>query len=105
MNHTHLLASNTIGPPVVVLFLGPIILGVLCLIVLVVKRSAGASGAAGRSRWGLILGLVPTIVGALLIFFLLTVRGGAPRFFYIAAALPLLVGIRILQVWNRPNVP
>ena len=45
---------------------------------------------------GLIVALVPTIFGALLIFFLLTVRGGAPRFFYIAAALPLLVGLKML---------
>jgi hypothetical protein len=129
----HMLASD-IGPAVLILFLAPIVLGATCLIVLAFKRSRdGAAGAAGgasaggetsqeplrgsmhgssrgsrrgqaRGRFGLILGLVPLIFGAFVLFFLLTVRGGAPRFFYIAAALPILVGIKILQIWRPDDV-
>ena len=51
----------------------------------------------------MIIALIPTAFGALMLFFLLTVRGGAPRFFYIVALFPLLVGIRLLQFWARPN--
>ena len=94
-----ILASDTVGPLVLVLFLSPIILGLLFLIILVIKRPGGSGGR--RSRWGLVLGLVPTIFGAFLIITLLTTRGGAPQFFYVAAALPLLVGVRILQIWSR----
>jgi formate-dependent nitrite reductase membrane component NrfD len=98
MNVIPVLASDTVGPIVALLFLGPIGVGLLFLIYLAIKRSGGR-----RSRWGLIVALIPTIIGALILFFLLTVRGGAPGFFYIAAALPLLVGIKMLQVWSRPD--
>jgi hypothetical protein len=96
MNMTPVLASNTIGPLVVLLFLGPIVLGVLSLLCIPINRTWGR-----RRRWGLVIALIPTIGGALMLFFLLTVRGGAPHFFYIAAAFPLLCGVRALQVWNR----
>jgi formate-dependent nitrite reductase membrane component NrfD len=92
------LASDTVGPSVVLLFLGPIALSLICLIYLAIKRSGGQ-----RSRSGLIVAMIPTIIGALILFFLLTVRGGAPRFFYIAALLPLLVGIKMLQAWRRSD--
>jgi formate-dependent nitrite reductase membrane component NrfD len=98
MNVMPVLASDTVGPIVVLLFLGPIGLGLFFLIYLAIKRSGGR-----RRRSGLIVALIPTIIGALILFFLLTVRGGAPRFFYVAAALPLLVGIKMLQVWSRPD--
>ena len=39
--------------------------------------------------------------GALAILMLATTRGGAPRFMYLAAALPLLAGVRILQLCGR----
>jgi drug/metabolite transporter (DMT)-like permease len=94
-----ILASDTVGPLVLVLFLAPIIVGMLCLIILLIKRPRSSSGR--RSRWGLVLGLLPTIFGAFLILMLLTTRGGAPQFFYIVAALPMLVGVRILQIWGR----
>src|SRR4051794_21406903 len=97
-----LLASDTVGAPVLILFLSPIIVALLGLLALGAKRSrrpgedaVQPSAAAPRSRWGLILALVPTAFGAMLLFFLLTVRGGAPHFFYVAAALPLLVGLRL----------
>lgn len=94
-----ILASDTVGPLVLVLFLAPIIVGLLCLIILLIKRPR--SSGAKRSRWGLVLGLLPTIFGAFLILMLLTTRGGAPQFFYVVAALPLIVGVRILQIWGR----
>jgi hypothetical protein len=74
-----ILASDTVGPLVLVLFLAPIIVGMLCLIILLIKRPRSSSGR--RSRWGLVLGLLPTIFGAFLILMLLTTRGGAPQFF------------------------
>ena|SRR5437867_1128533 len=95
-----LLASNTVGPLVLLLFLVPICLGVLALIVMPRKRPRG-----GGRWWGLAFGWTCTIAGALILLFLMTVRGGAPRFFYFAAALPLLCGIRTLQIWNRPDRP
>jgi hypothetical protein len=98
----HVLASNTIGPVVLVLFLAPIAVGGIFLIYLTIKRGTAADEPR-RSRGGLVLALVPLIFGALLLFFFLTVRGGAPRFFYIVAAFPLLVGIKLLQVWSRPS--
>jgi len=104
MNSLRLLASDTVGAPVLVIFLAPLLVAGVGLIALIVQRGrrAGAGNAAApRSRWGLILALVPTAFGALLLFFLLSVRGGAPRFFYVAAALPLLVGLRLLIFWNR----
>ena len=98
-----ILASDTVGPLVLVLFLAPIIVGLLCLIILLIKRPRSSGGR--RSRWGLVLGLLPTIFGAFLILMLLTTRGGAPQFFYVVAALPVLVGVRILQIWGRSKRP
>src|SRR5881227_268036 len=95
-----LLASNTVGPLVLLLFLGPIVLGLLGLMFMRLVRARGR-----RRGIGFVLGLACTIVGALVLLFLITVRGGAPRFFYVAAALPLLCGIRILQIWSRTNPP
>ena len=94
-----ILASDTVGPLVLVLFLAPIIVGLLCLVILLIKRPRSSGGR--RSRSGLVLGLLPTIFGAFLILMLLTTRGGAPQFFYVVAALPLLVGVRILQTLGR----
>ena len=96
-----IVASNDIGPAVLILFLAPLVIAVLAGIVLVVRRVSARQESGARSRWGLVLGLVPLAFGALMTFFLLTVRGGAPRFFYLAAALPILIGIRIIQVWIR----
>ena len=95
-----ILASSTIGPVVPLLFLGPIVLGLIGWMFMPLTRSRGR-----RRGVGFVLGLACTIVGALVLLFLLTVRGGAPRFFYVAAALPLLCGIRILQIWSRTNPP
>ena len=96
-----IVASNDIGPAVLVLFLAPLVIAVLAGVVFVVKRASARPESGPRSKWGLVLGLVPLAFGALMTFFLLTVRGGAPRFFYLAAALPILIGIRLIQVWNR----
>jgi len=97
-----ILGSDTVGPLVLVLFLAPIILALLCLTIFLIKRPRSSGGR--RSRWGLVLGLVPTIFGAFLVLMLLTTRGGAPQFFYVVAALPLLVGIR-MQIWGRSGRP
>jgi drug/metabolite transporter (DMT)-like permease len=101
-NSMHILASDTLGPLVLILFLAPIVLGFLCVILFLIKRPRPTVDGR-RSRWGLVLGLVPTIFGVFLILMLLTTRGGAPQFFYIAAALPLLIGMRILLFWRRYN--
>ena len=98
-----ILASDTVGPLVLVLFLAPIVVGLVCLCILLIKRPRSSGGR--RSRLGLVFGLVPTIFGAFLIVMFLTTRGGVPQFFYVVAALPLLVGVRILQMWGRSDRP
>ena len=105
MTHLHILASDTVGPAVAVLFLAPIFVALGFMVYLAFQRGRAArdAGTAPRSRWGLIIALVPTAFGALMLLFLLTVRGGAPRFFYIVAMLPLLVGVKLLRVWARPD--
>ena len=63
INAVYVLASDSIGPLVLLLFLGPIVLGLLCLLVLRLRRSTGTTRIGGRRRTGLLLGLVPTVIG------------------------------------------
>jgi len=104
------LGSNTVGPMVALLFYGPLVLALVCLWVLRLRRAArwrnaefSVAPVGGRPRSPLLLGLgvATMLVGLLMLVFLLTVRGGSPRFFYLAAALPLLVGLRMLLAWSR----
>ena len=56
----------------------------------------------GKGKWwGFLLGLIPALGGGLLLFVFLTVRGGAPIFFHIAAAVPLVCGLSSLYLWGR----
>jgi hypothetical protein len=97
MTISPILASDTTVVAAVFFFL-IVLLGVCSLITIPINRSIGRG-----KWWGLMLALVPLMGGAFILFFLLTVRGGAPQFFYVAAALPLLVGIRAIQLWRRPR--
>ena len=105
MHPTFPLASDIDNPIVPVLFIGPLLLGLLGLLVFAIKRPPASAIAPRRSRVLLLVGLACTIVGGLLTLMLATTRGGAPPFFYLAAVLPLLVGLRILARWGRPNRP
>ena len=95
MTITPILAEG-IPPTVLVVFLVPLFLGVFAL------RSIAASKRSGRaSRAGLIIRLVPVLVGGLFLFFFLTIRGGAPAGFIIVAAFPLVAGLLSLYFWGR----
>jgi hypothetical protein len=95
MTITPILAEG-IPPIVVPLFLVPLLLGVFA-----VRSLAGSTRKDGASRAGLIVRLVPVLVGGFLLFFFLTVRGGAPAFFIEAAAFPLVAGLLSLYLWGR----
>ena len=95
MNFTPILAED-ISPIVLVVFLAPVLLGLFAL--LSIKASRRTSRA---SPTGIILRLVPVLVGGLLLFFLLTVRGGAPVAFIVVAAFPLVIGLLSLYVYLR----
>jgi len=49
----------------------------------------------------LALGLLPTLVGGLLLLSLLTVRGGAPNVLRALAACPFACGVWSLVAWSR----
>lgn len=99
------LASDIDNPLLPVLFIAPLLIGLLGLLVFAIKRPPASAVAPRRSRALLIVGLACTIVGAFLTLMFATTRGGAPPFFYLAAVLPLLIGLRILARWGRPNRP
>ena len=80
------------------LFLVPLFLGVLA-----VRSLASSTGKGGASRAGLVVRLIPVLIGGLLLFFFLTVRGGAPGFFIAAAAFPLVAGLLSLYSWGRKS--
>jgi drug/metabolite transporter (DMT)-like permease len=96
-----LIIADDIGPLVAVVFLSPIILGVAARgAMIALKRKRGQ-----RPWWGLAIGLLSVLCGLAVIFMLATTRGGAPSFFYLAGAFPLLAGIGCLVIWNqRPRV-
>lgn len=85
------------GPILVLASLLPLGLAVLSVASIVINRHWGR-----RRWWGLMLALIPTLAGALLLIFFLTVRGGAPAIFPLLAALPLLCGLQSLVSWSRP---
>ena len=108
--------SESISPAVPILFFGAIALGLVVAAFVYAARLLARSAARRRSTTApaarspanslarslaIAIGWIATVAGALLILMLATTRGGAPRFMYIAAALPLLAGIRILQLARR----
>jgi hypothetical protein len=103
LSPTRFLASDIDNPLLPALFIGPLLIGLLGLLVFAIKRPRASAIAPRRSRTLLVVGLTCTIIGGLLSLILATTRGGAPPFFYLAALLPLLIGLRILAKWSRPN--
>lgn len=97
------LASDIDNPLLPALFIVPLMLGVLGILFLFIKRPASSTAPPCRSRTLLLIGLTCIIVGGFLLFMFSTTRGGAPSFFYLVAVLPLLVGLRILARWSRPD--
>ena len=96
--------SESISPMVPIFFFGAIGLGAVALLFVFATARRGPADPGARSTGqslGLAVGWIATVAGALLILMLATTRGGAPRFMYIAAALPLLAGVRILQICRR----
>ena len=95
MTITPILAEG-IPSIIVLLFLVPLFLGMFA-----VRSIASSTRKDGASRAGLIVRLVPVLVGGLLLFFFLTVRGGSPAFFIEVAAFPLVAGLLSLYLWGR----
>ena len=94
----HILASDTFGIVAAFVLLLPLVLLIMCPVSLIVNRGPGRG-----TTWGLVIALVPAIGGALVLFILLTTRGGAPTVFYLLAALPMLIGLRSIMLWRRPR--
>ena len=97
MNISPMFAED-IPPTVLLIFLAPLLLGVFVLRSIAVSRRAGRASSAG-----LIVRLVPVLIGGVIFFFLLTVRGGAPTFFIVAAAFPVAAGLLGLYLWGRKS--
>lgn len=95
MDPAHILASDTSGAAIA--FLGLIlILGLCGLACIPINHFWGR-----RTWWGLTIAIIPMLGGAIAEFFMLTVHGGAPPFAHIIAILPLIVGLRGIQLWSR----
>jgi hypothetical protein len=103
--------AESISPAVPLVFFGAIGLGLVGLVfvrIAVARRRReedagdGDARAGGRGRSvGFAFGAVAALIGAGLILMFATTRGGVPQFMYIAAALPLIAGIRIMQICRR----
>jgi drug/metabolite transporter (DMT)-like permease len=97
-----MLFADAIGPIVLVLFLAPIVLGVLSRLAMIALKSRRGQ----RPWWGLAIGSLSILAGAGMILMLATTRGGAPSFFYLVGAFPILTGLGCLLVWNKkPRMP
>ena len=97
-----MLFADAIGPIVLVLFLAPIILGVMSRLAMVALKSR----LGQRPWWGLAIGSLSILVGAAMVVMLATTRGGAPPVFYLVGAFPILAGLGCLIVWNKkPRTP
>jgi len=103
MTITPIIAED-ISPIILPLFLVPLILGVFAMRGIAASARSARTGGTGRtSPAGLIVRLIPVLIGGLLLFFFLTVRGGAPGFFIAAAAFPLVAGLLSLYLWGRKS--
>ncbi|MGA2441310.1 MAG: hypothetical protein ABSH08_10145 [Tepidisphaeraceae bacterium] len=85
------------GPIILLAFFVPVGLGVITFGSVIVNKYWGR-----RKWWGLTLALIPTLLGGLIWFYFLTVTGGAPIFFHLAAAFPFLCGIWSIILWSQP---
>jgi drug/metabolite transporter (DMT)-like permease len=95
MTITPMLAEDY-GPILFLLFAIPVCLGLFGF------GTIGVNITLGKGKWwGFLLGLVPTLGGGLFLFYFLTVGGGAPIFFHIAAAIPLVCGLLSLYLWGK----
>lgn len=97
MNISPIFAEG-IPPTVLLIFLAPLLLGVFAVRCITVSRRSDRVSPAG-----LIVRLVPVLIGGVILFFLLTVRGGAPASFIVVAAFPVAAGLLslYLYVWGR----
>lgn len=95
MTLSPILASGI--PSIVVLFfLVPLFLAIFSI--------GGIRVASGGNRaisLGIARRLIPVLGGGMFLFFFLTVRGGAPIFFYVISAFPLVVGLWSLYLYGR----
>jgi hypothetical protein len=91
--------AEDISPAILIVFLAPLFLALLALISLRRTRATRSSSLGVRSE--IARRLIPVIGGAFFLFFFLTVRGGAPAFFYEIAAIPLVVGLLSLYVLGQ----
>ena len=90
--------AEDISPAVLLVFLVPLLLGAFAVGCVVLARRKG-----GASRAGLMLRLIPVALGGLILFALLTTRGGAPGFFIVAAAFPVVAGLLAVYSWGRKS--
>jgi uncharacterized membrane protein HdeD (DUF308 family) len=92
--------ADNIGPGIllIALFLGPLILAAACRVAVVFLRRMRGQ----KPWWGLALGVLAILAGAAEVLMFLTTRGGAPSFFYLIAAIPIVAGLHCIIVWNRP---
>lgn len=95
MKISPLLASGI--PPIILLFfLVPLFLAIFSI------RGLRVTGGGNRAiGLGIAKRLIPVLGGGLFLFFFLTVRGGAPSFFYVISAFPLVVGLWSLYLYGR----
>jgi predicted membrane channel-forming protein YqfA (hemolysin III family) len=103
LSPTPFLASDIDNPLLPALFIVPLMLAVLGMLFLAIKRPAASASTPRRRRGLLFVGVSCIIVGGFLTFMFATTRGGAPPFLYLVAVLPLLIGLRILARWGRPD--
>jgi len=89
--------AEDFSPLLGVLFLAPIILAVACRLAIVALRRMRGK----KPWWGLALGMLAILSGVAELLMLLTTRGGAPSFFYLIAALPIITGVHCLLIWNQ----
>jgi drug/metabolite transporter (DMT)-like permease len=93
--------AEEFSPLLGVLFLAPIILAVACRLAIVALRRMRGQ----KPLWGLALGVLAILSGVAELLMLLTTRGGAPSFFYLIAALPIITGLHCLLIWNQRPRP
>jgi hypothetical protein len=97
MGSTFLFAED-FSPLLGVLLLAPIVLTIAAR----VATKALKYKRRGRPWWGVLIGLLAVLSGAAMLLMLATTLGGAPTFFYLFAALPVISGAVCLIVWNQP---
>ena len=92
------LFAENLSPLLSVLLLAPFVLAIAAR----VATKALKYKRGERPWWGLLIGLLAVLSGAAMLLMLATTRGGAPTFFYLFAALPVITGAGCLIVWYQP---